>query len=110
MASIRWSSVLRILRYISYHIGGPAVYNAFSGGRIRIIMYHGAPTRAIFSSIGINGYNIPVQQLEQHLIYLKRRCNVISLSDAINGNRLSKSRTNVVITFDDGYENNYYNT
>jgi peptidoglycan/xylan/chitin deacetylase (PgdA/CDA1 family) len=36
--------------------------------------------------------------------YLKRRTNVVSLSDFFEG-RLSADRINVVITFDDGYKN-----
>ncbi|MQF66920.1 polysaccharide deacetylase family protein, partial [SAR202 cluster bacterium AD-802-F09_MRT_200m] len=55
------------------------------------------------------GYNVPAAEFEQHLAYLDRRCNVVSFQDAVTGRGLSEHKTNVVLTFDDGYENNYTN-
>jgi peptidoglycan/xylan/chitin deacetylase (PgdA/CDA1 family) len=53
------------------------------------------------------GYKISLKQFEEQMAYLKHYCNVISASDAIRGSNLSRRRKNVVITFDDGYQNNY---
>jgi peptidoglycan/xylan/chitin deacetylase (PgdA/CDA1 family) len=41
--------------------------------------------------------------LRDHLLFLRRRTNVVSFEDFLAG-RLSSDRANVVITFDDGYK------
>lgn len=73
-----------------------------------VLMYHG-----VFSSANVSGvtnywrYNIRRHTLEQHLAYLSRHCNPISLSELCAGARPPGKKPNVVVTFDDGYENNY---
>lgn len=75
-----------------------------------ILIYHGIPSHDHFEGIAnYYGYSIPTKEFERHLLYLKRRCNVISLGDLLTGKGLSRTRTNVVLTFDDGYENHYLN-
>ena len=51
-------------------------------------------------------HDIPPEALERfeaNLSFLKQRTNVVSLDDFFSG-RLSSEKTNVVITFDDGYK------
>jgi peptidoglycan/xylan/chitin deacetylase (PgdA/CDA1 family) len=104
------STVLRTLLGISYHLGGPIVWDLLHRERVKILMYHGIPSREDFEGVAnYYGYNIPVQEFEQHLLYLTRHCNVISLRDLLAKRGLSRTKTNVVLTFDDGYENNYTN-
>jgi len=77
---------------------------------VKILMYHGIPSRERFEGVeNYYRYNVPLPEFERHMEYLKRRCNVISLQDFRAERGLSRSKTNVVITFDDGYENNCTN-
>lgn len=100
--------MLRALLGVSYHGGGPFAWEVLRGGRSKILMFHGVPERARFPGIeNWYGYNIPAASFGSQLAYLKRNCNVVSLSDLRAGRNLAARRTNVVLTFDDGYENNY---
>ncbi|MCZ6820172.1 MAG: polysaccharide biosynthesis C-terminal domain-containing protein [Calditrichaeota bacterium] len=82
----------------------------FRRGRVKILMYHGIPTRKEFDGVAnYYGYNVPLNEFEQHIRYLSNRCNVISLRDLLDGENLSNSKMNIVLTFDDGYENNFSN-
>jgi peptidoglycan/xylan/chitin deacetylase (PgdA/CDA1 family) len=94
----------------SYHLGGPRLADVVAGGRTIVLMYHGIPAREERDGIeNWYGYNVPVQWLAVQLEYLARRCHVVSLTSALSGRGLSKRRTNVVLTFDDGYQNNFTN-
>jgi len=104
---------MRGLMGASFRLGGPRAWDALRalrGVRVRVLMYHGVPARERFDGVENHyGYNVPVREFEQHLAYLKRRCNVISLRQFLDGEQLERGRTNVVLTFDDGYGNNYSN-
>jgi peptidoglycan/xylan/chitin deacetylase (PgdA/CDA1 family) len=70
-----------------------------------IIMYHGIDTK------GTNPYNqrhTGVKDFEKHIIFLKKKCNIISVKDYFE-EKFIKNKINVAITFDDGYLNNYTN-
>ena len=73
-------------------------------------MYHGIPSRERFEGVeNYYRYNVPVSEFERHMAYLKQNCNVISLQDFRGQRGLSATKTNIVISFDDGYENNCTN-
>lgn len=92
----------------SYACGGPRLWSLVRGGRTKVLMYHGVPQRERFAGIeNWYGYQVPVAELERHLVYLQRTCHVVSLRDFRASRDLSARKTNVVLTFDDGYENNY---
>lgn len=95
---------------LSYHLGLPIFCDFWKKGQIKILIYHGIPGQDHFDGI-INyyGYAIPLKKFEQHLKYLKRRCNIISLTDLVTKTRLSQTKTNVLLTFDDGYESHFLN-
>lgn len=104
------STVMRGLLGISYHFRGPTMCDLLRGRRAKILIYHGITSRNHFEGIAnYYGYSIPMQEFERHLVYLKRHCNVVDMSDLLTGNALSRTKTNVVLTFDDGYENHYAN-
>ena len=104
------STFLSVLLGASYYVGGPLIRDVLSGGQAKILIYHGIPSQNHFEGItNYYGYSIPMQEFERHLIYLKRHCNVISIGDLLAGSNLSRIKTNVVLSFDDGYENQYVN-
>jgi peptidoglycan/xylan/chitin deacetylase (PgdA/CDA1 family) len=95
---------------VSRALGGPRVWDAVRGGRVRILMYHGIPAKQRFTGVeNYYRYGVPLAELERQLAYLARRCNVVSLRDFLAGRGLHPGRMNVVLSFDDGYENNYTN-
>lgn len=103
-------TVKRGLYGLSYHLHAPKLSDLVRGRRVMILIYHGIPKRDHFEGVAnYYGYSIPLKEFEQHLLYLKRRCHVISLDSLISGNGLSRTKTNIVLTFDDGYENHYLN-
>ena len=104
------SRLFGTLLRLSHYSGVPRLMDQLRKGRITVLMYHGVPTRDTFDGLAnCNGYNIPLREFERHVIHLNRRCHVISLSNMLQANNLSNDRINVVLTFDDGYENNYSN-
>ena len=68
-----------------------------------IIMYHGiiSSEKNIFNTrhVGVNTFT-------KQMLFLKKYCNIISLSD-FNEKKFIDSKINIAITFDDGYENNF---
>jgi len=75
---------------------------------VGILMYHGITASARVSGVtNYLRYNIHRDALEQHLAYLRKHCNPMSLAEVRAGRRLTKKKPNVILTFDDGYENNY---
>ncbi len=66
-----------------------------------ILMYH--------RLTAYNGNNISVDDFEQHLIFLKENCEIVTLDIAIRDvNKPSRGKLKVAITFDDGYEDFYH--
>ena len=94
----------------SRRLGMPRVWDLVRGGRARVLMYHGVPARERFEGVENHyRYNVPLAEFQRHMEYLAARCNVVSLGDLLAGRGLDGRRMNVVLTFDDGYENNYTN-
>lgn len=73
---------------------------------IKILCYHGVIKNN--NSKGVVNYNskhISEKNFEKQMIFLKKNQNVISLKDFL---RLKKRKKNLtIITFDDGFKNNY---
>lgn len=96
-----------LLSYILYYSGIIRIYSKIFPTKTKILTYH---------SINIQSNSIPgmvqnVKNFEQQMRYLKDNFRVISLTDLCrllkNGKELPKN--SVVITFDDGYRDNYLN-
>ena len=70
-------------------------------------MYHGVTAGDAYEGV-VNhyGYNVPRRLFAEQVAYVASRCNPVSLTDVLD-RRLSKRRVNVLLTFDDGYENNF---
>ncbi|WP_250658252.1 polysaccharide deacetylase family protein [Alkalimarinus coralli] len=55
------------------------------------------------------GSSISVANFEQHLLFLKDNCELVSLADAISHrNNATRGKLKVAITFDDGYDDFYH--
>jgi len=104
------SATKQVLLGLSYHVRGALLWDLLHRSRIRLLIYHGIPSRAATDGVTNHyGYNVTAGELEEHLRYLDRRCHVMRLDDALAGRELSRTKINAVVTFDDGYENNYTN-
>ncbi|MBL0104474.1 MAG: polysaccharide deacetylase family protein [Bacteroidetes bacterium] len=85
--------------------GAEKIPRAFSSNNLLILNYHGVvehyePT--------LTKNHMSAEQFRKHLSYFKNNFDVISLAEAFGGaSSLQKGKKKVVITFDDGYENNY---
>jgi len=78
--------------------------NHFSKARgSRILVYHGVCPA---EHTKFNTLFITIKTFEEHLKYLKKHFNVISLNDYYQ-QKFSSSRFNICLTFDDGFANNY---
>lgn len=68
-----------------------------------ILMYHGVDLR---EETRFNSRFMGLSNFKAQILFLKKYCNIISLSDFFEGD-FDKKRSNIAITFDDGYLNNY---
>jgi len=81
--------------------------------RIAIITYHSISedyeADEYRSCLDLMGMNVPKSQFIQHIKYIYKNYNVINLDELVNFyNTNKKLPTNpIVITFDDGFKNNY---
>ena len=71
-----------------------------------ILMYHGVCENATCHN---DWLQVQEADFREQMKHLSENYDVISLMDAINGTPIEKKHVgpNIVITFDDGYENNY---
>jgi len=67
-----------------------------------IIMYHGID---LHNSTRFNERFFSRDNFEKQIALLKKHCNILTHRDFMN-NEFSRDKTNVIITFDDGYLNN----
>lgn len=69
----------------------------------KIFMYHGVD---LVGETRFNTRHTSIKCFEQQIYFLKKNCNIISLEDYVQ-QKFNPHKANVVITFDDGYLNNY---
>lgn len=81
----------------------PAFTNFAKSKQNRIIMYHGVD---LVGDTTFNTRQTSVKCFERQIQFLKKQCNVISLDDFFE-KKFDPSKSNIAITFDDGYLNNY---
>lgn len=86
-------------------VGLEKLLSATSSNRTLFIMYHGVVRK---NSIWFNPRHLTSKEFEEHLIYLKKNFEIISLSEAFYNytNNLKPKVKTISITFDDGYLNN----
>jgi peptidoglycan/xylan/chitin deacetylase (PgdA/CDA1 family) len=69
----------------------------------KIIMYHGVD---LVGNSAFNTRHTSVDCFERQIQFLTKHCNIISLSDFFKQN-FDPTKSNIAITFDDGYLNNF---
>ncbi len=84
-----------------------AAFRFRNRGLVKILLYHSIVRKADWKA-GIDPFDqcVPDEEFETHMAYLKKKFEIISPSDIL-ANRFSSSKINVVITFDDGFMNNF---
>jgi glycosyltransferase involved in cell wall biosynthesis/peptidoglycan/xylan/chitin deacetylase (PgdA/CDA1 family) len=96
-----------VLSYILYYSGIIRIYSRIFPTKTKILAYHSINTQPN----SMQGMVQNVKNFEHQMRYLKDNFRVISLTDLCrllkNGKGLPKN--SVVITFDDGYRDNYLN-
>ncbi len=90
-ALLYWSGIWLLFRYLNRR-------------KIAILMYHGITDKQI-----INWTQVPAHEFKRQMKYIRRRCNPIALEKAvkISGNNFDDHNYSIVVTFDDGFKNNY---
>lgn len=88
-------------------VGLPAASRRLHPGRVVALLYHGVTVDAGQGVAAASGYTVSEQDLLGHITRLGRSCQFVRLSDVLAGRGLSRRRTNVLLTFDDGYETHW---
>lgn len=101
-------SLVTSLCKMAYASGMNRFMGTYGKNSVIFLMYHGIIKSHPHDLLKNHyGYNIEEKEFENQVQYLAGRCNVIKASNALSGSNLSRNKKNVVITFDDGYRNNY---
>jgi len=102
-----YNKVNRELKYAGHDLlqasgAGNRFYRDARGSHIMI--YHGISPQ---NYSRFNPIFLSLITFEQHLLFYKKHFNIVSLDDLYQ-HRVSDSRFNVCLTFDDGFANNYH--
>ena len=83
-------------------LGINALFRRVHRGQVKTLLYHN-----VLPDTGEFAFAITPEQFEAHLIYLKQHYQVVRLSQAGELAGWRADRVNIVLTFDDGFINNY---
>ena len=90
-------------RLIANKLISSGIYSKQSGKHFLILMYHGIDK---VQDTRFNQRFFSMHNFEQQVISFKKHFNILTYEDLVNRN-FAKNRTNVLLTFDDGYANNF---
>lgn len=103
-------------KFITRQIVSPVVYNfgihkvaaGAAQARKMILCYHGVVEKPNFS---VNNRHMSLRQFDEDMIYLKNRFRIVSMSEmaVLSKENRKVEKDTIVLTFDDGYENNFQN-
>lgn len=87
-------------------VGYIAVKQKLNKRKVRVLLYHRIGAKKDFLERAKPELNVSKESFEKQLRFLKEKYNVISFKELISGNVPENS---VIITFDDGFRDNYEN-
>jgi peptidoglycan/xylan/chitin deacetylase (PgdA/CDA1 family) len=99
------SKIGTIKKIVSNNLVSKGIFSKSSSKQFVIIMYHGIDKK---QDTTYNQRFFSQDNFEQQVIDLKKYCNILSHNDFVHNN-YSSEKPNVIITFDDGYANNFRN-
>ena len=87
--------------------GTNMLFSRLNKGRTKILLYHSIVKKELFNATRDSSDQcLTDEEFEKQMRYLNEHCNVISLDDFFNAKQ-DRNKLNVVVTFDDGFLNNY---
>ncbi len=102
--SLKW-----VVAFLASGLGLVALFRYVNRRKVKILLYHGVMGRKQERALNAQGLHLLADRFARHVAYLKAHYRIISLEEAIDGLQGLKPLPAyaVVITFDDGYLNNY---
>lgn len=78
---------------------------------VKILVYHGIISGNLPAGLNCEGLHLNLESFERQVTYLKKRYHVLDINKFVEYLKEGKHfpRYSVVLTFDDGYKNNYEN-
>jgi len=78
------------------------------GKFIKILCYHGIYKKPVNELENYNGKHLPYQVFLKQMIFLKKNCKIFSFSDLLDNKKKDLfSKNSYIISFDDGFKNNF---
>ena|SRR3569833_641049 len=99
-----FSKIGTVKRIVTNNLIERGVYSKGSEKEFVVVMYHGID---LHQDTRFNQRFFSKPTFEKHLVSFKKHFHILSYSDFTNI-RFSSKRPNMVLTFDDGYANNYH--
>lgn len=89
------------------NLGLPQIFRWINRHRVPVLMYHGVLPDG--DPLAEDSWlQVKESEFRWQMAYMKEHYEVIHLSEALKQGSRSKGKPRAVITFDDGYANNYY--
>lgn len=78
---------------------------------VKILVYHGIIKGNLPAGLNCEGLHLKLESFERHIAYLKKRYRILDLNEFVEHLKEGKPlpQYSAVLTFDDGYKNNYEN-
>lgn len=93
--------------YVLDECGVNIFFRLLNKRKTKILLYHSIVKKEIFNpSVDYADQCLTDEVFERQMWFLKKRFNIISLDEFFN-RRFDSRRLNIIVTFDDGFLNNY---
>lgn len=103
--------IRKVINIFFYYLGFYHILRFINRKKIRILIYHGVENKQTDFSLGIPSLVISTKNFEKQIKYLSKSYNIISMHDLTNHikKKIPFPSNSVIITFDDGFKNNFIN-